>query len=473
MRRRGYVTGAVVLFSLVVLYTCSQTESAQRSFDLFPSDAWRVSRRPKPCFGALERGRKVLHDVYSESLAGVTHVAVLDWPWHHNSGDSAIWLGEVALLEALGKKISYICGIDDCKKEDMEKAFADLPISETAVLLHGGGNFGDIWTSHQQLRNQIVQEMPDRKIRHFPQTFEFDLEKPSKLLEKTIATYLDHPDIELVARDIESHTAMQRAFPGKPVRLTPDAAFYIGYDPKSALTPPAMRPHGADMSILNLKGSYASSFTPAPSLYDNESSAERSPFGWPDMSFSSPAKLDVLVLARYDKEGGQDRQSPDNWIPPLAPYEVRIADWADQWKGIKQPAKAHYGTIDNGAGEQVSFENYWNQAALLRVQWAMELLSSGKIVISDRLHTEIISTLLGLGHIAVESGHLRKMEKVIDTWLAPCLVPLGDMDAVAAGATRRTDANTVFVHDNAEAVEAAKAWLSAEEKGIRWSRVSE
>jgi hypothetical protein len=65
------------------------------------------------------------------------------------------------------------------------------------------------------------------------------------------------------------------------------------------------------------------------------------------------------------------------------------------------------------------------------------------------------------------------MEKVIDTWLSPCLVSLEEMEAVAAGAARRTDANTVFVHDNAEAVEAAKAWLSAEEKGIRWSRVSE
>jgi exopolysaccharide biosynthesis predicted pyruvyltransferase EpsI len=398
---------------------------------------------------------------------------VLDWPWHHNSGDSAIWLGEVALLEALGKEISYICGIDDCKKEDMETAFAGVPISQTAILLHGGGNFGDIWTSHQQLRNRIVQEMPERKIRHFPQTFEFDLDKPSALLKKTIETYLEHPDIELVGRDIESHAAMQKAFPGKAVRLTPDAAFYIGYDPHSALTPPAMRIPGSDMSILDLKGAYASSFPPAASPYDNASTAERSPFGWPAMSFAEPAKLDVLVLARYDKEGGQDRQSPSHWIPPLKPYDVKIADWGDQWKGIKTPAKAHYGTIDNGAGKQVSFQNYWNQAALLRVQWAMTLLSSGKFVVSDRLHTEIISTLLGLGHIAVESGHLRKMEKVIDTWLSPCLVSLEEMEAVAAGAARRTDANTVFVHDNAEAVEAAKAWLSAEEKGIRWSRVSE
>jgi exopolysaccharide biosynthesis predicted pyruvyltransferase EpsI len=124
-------------------------------------------------------------------------------------------------------------------------------------------------------------------------------------------------------------------------------------------------------------------------------------------------------------------------------------------------------------GGEVSFEAYWNQAALLRVQWAMAKLSSGRFVISDRLHTEILATLLGLGHIAVEDGHLRKMEKVINTWLAPCLVPFDQMASIAAGAPRDTDANTVFVHSNTEAVDAAKAWLKAEDGGVRWSRISE
>jgi exopolysaccharide biosynthesis predicted pyruvyltransferase EpsI len=213
-------------------------------------------------------------------------------------------------------------------------------------------------------------------------------------------------------------------------------------------------------------------FDSAPSPYDDASPAERSPFGWPLVSFEAQPEHDVLVLARYDKEGGQDRQDASHWIPPLAPHTVRITDWEDSWRGIKSPPKAHYGMVE-ADGQQVSFETYWNQAALLRVQWAMAKLSSGKFVISDRLHTEILTTLLGQAHIAVEDGHLRKMEKVIDTWLAPCLVPYSSIDSIAAGAPRDTDANTIFVHSNTEAVNAAKAWLKAEDAGVRWSRISE
>ena len=477
MRRGGYVTVVIILSSIFLLFSYSHTDYGAQTYDQLSShlpSSWSThSGPPTPCFDAITHARNVLYDVYSESLKGVSHVAVLDWPYHHNSGDSAIWLGEVALLEALGKEISYICGLDDCVKEDIDKALAHVPNEQTAILLHGGGNFGDLWTSHQLLRNRLVSEMPERKIRHFPQTFEFDLERPSALLKETVEVYTQHGDLEMIARDTESLAAMQESFPGVDVKLTPDAAFFIGYDQNSPLTPPIMRSPTADKTILGLQGPFKAEFLPAPSPYDDLPQAERSPFSWPSMSFMDQPKYDVLVLARYDKEGGQDRQDPDKWIPPLAPYQVTVTDWADEWSGIKRPVKANFGTIDNGAGEQVSFQHYWNQAALLRVEWAMEKLSSGRFVVSDRLHTEIISTLLGLGHVAVENGHLRKMEKVIDTWLSACLIPLDEMQAIAEGAPRVSDANTVFVHDDGEAVVAAKAWLNAEKMGVRWSRISE
>lgn len=459
--------GFATLLFLTYLFTTDRADKIRGTF--YTSSTARTTR---PCLGAIEAGRDRLYEVYSKSLAGVTHVAVCDWPFHHNSGDSAIWLGEMALLESLGKKVAYICGIDDCVKEDMDKALEAVPNSETAVLMHGGGNFGDLWTTHQQLRNRLIQEMPDRKIRHFPQTFEFDLANPSSLLEATMKIYASHPDIEVVARDTESHAAMIEAFPTVPVGLTPDVAFYIGYDQGSSLTPPIMRAPGSDMSILGLTGKHFATFEPASSPYDDATPAERSPFDWPLVSFEAQPTHDVLVLARYDKEGGQDRQDASLWIPPLAPRTVRITDWQDSWRGIKSPPKANYGMVE-ADGKQVSFEAHWNEAALLRVQWAMAKLSSGRFVISDRLHTEILTTLLGQAHIAVEDGHLRKMEKVIDTWLSPCLIPYSSIDSIAAGAPRDTDANTIFVHSNTEAVNAAKAWLKAEDDGVRWSRISE
>lgn len=475
-RRSGLLTTGAIIGSIFLLFSYTQTDHGAQTYSQLSSHLptpWQSSPAT-PCFDSIVHARTVLYDVYSEALSGVTHVAVLDWPWHHNSGDSAIWLGEVALLEALGKEISYICGIDDCVKEDIDQAMAHVPREKTAVLLHGGGNFGDIWPTHQNLRIRLVTELTDRKIVHFPQTFEFDLDRRSQVLQDSIDVYSKHPDLLMICRDTESLEMFKQTFLGVPVQLTPDAAFFIGYDQNSKLTPPMMRAPGSDMSILGLKGPYAASFDPSsPSSYAGLDPTDRSPFGWPGMSFDSAAEYDVLVLARYDKEGGQDRQAPEIWKGPLEPYTVSIRDWTDSWKGIKSPEKKNWGMIDDGAGGQTSFTDFWNQATLLRVQWAMMILSNGKIVVSDRLHTEIISTLLGLAHVAVENGHLRKMEKVINTWLSSCLIPMDEMSAIAAGAARKTDANTVFVHENEDAVKAARDWLQAEQKGIRWSRVSE
>lgn len=481
MRRGGYITLSTILLSLIFLYSYGQTSHGASTYDSLhqqlSSTGWYPSSRSTPCFSALEHGRKVLLDTYSERLKGVTHVALLDWPWHHNSGDSAIWLGEVALLEAMGIEVVYICGIDDCVKEEYDAALKHIPRKQTAIMLHGGGNFGDLWVSHQFSRNKIIDENHDRKIVHFPQTFEFDPKRPSELFVKVKEVYGKHDDLTLVARDSESYAFMAESFPTVTVRLVPDMAFFIGYNPNSPLTPPIMRPPGSDMTVLGLKGPFLADFTPtAASPYTNASPKERSPLGWPGFSFVAPATHDVVVLARSDREGGQDRQDANHWVPPLAPYDVVIKDWGDQWHGIKSPEKKHSGTIDNGAGVQVPFTHYWNQAAVLRVQWALQTLSDGKVVISDRLHTEILTTLLGLAHVVVETGHLRKITKVMDTWLGGCVIPLEEMERTVgeqSGWKRKTDANTIFTHDNAEAVEAARLFLKAEEKGARWSRVSE
>ncbi|WWC63755.1 uncharacterized protein I303_106360 [Kwoniella dejecticola CBS 10117] len=464
-RNRLILLSTIIAATILLLY--SQAEQANYVYGTLSN---YVAPSSSPCLDSIQHQRQILLSSYADSLHGVTHVALLDAPWHHNAGDSAIWLGEVALLEALGIEIRYVCQHDDFSIKELDAALEDVPLEQTAILLHGGGNFGDIWGGHQKLRNQILQALPNRKIRHFPQTFEFNLDKPSELLKETQRAYFDHSDVEIIARDSESFDLFKRTFDGIHLKLTPDVALFIGHDQQSPFTPPIMRSPGSDMSILGLQGDKKAVFNPPLSPYQNLSQdPNHNPFAWPVMSLSPNPAFDIVVIARGDKEGGQNRQDADVWAG-LKPYKMAIKDWADEWGQIKRPTKANFGTIDNGAGEKTTFMDYWNQAASLRVQWAMSMMSTGKIVISDRLHTDIMAILLGIGHVVIETGQLRKVEKVSNTWLSECVIPPPPVTTDIKRQSRLTDANTVFVHDEGEAIKAARILLSQQANGVKWSR---
>jgi exopolysaccharide biosynthesis predicted pyruvyltransferase EpsI len=97
-----------------------------------------------------------------------------------NIGDSAIWVGEIILLERLGIEVVYRCSSnEDYHPHQMKEALYGgtesrrVPKSETAILLHGGGNFGDLYKVHQRLRSRVVSSFTSSKIVSFPQTITF------------------------------------------------------------------------------------------------------------------------------------------------------------------------------------------------------------------------------------------------------------------------------------------------------------
>src|SRR4051812_39777057 len=64
-------------------------------------------------------------------------VAILDFPWHHNAGDSLIYVGEKAYLEQLGYDVRYLTDQLHYDADALRRAVPAGPI-----LMHGGGNFG-------------------------------------------------------------------------------------------------------------------------------------------------------------------------------------------------------------------------------------------------------------------------------------------------------------------------------------------
>lgn len=142
--------------------------------------------------------------------------ALLDFPDHPNVGDSAIWLGELRLLRAItGHAPAYVCRFDNCDWDWL----ADF---KGPILLHGGGNFGDIYPWYQDFREEVLERFPGRRVIQLPQTLHF--QNPQRM-EKTARAIAQHGNFLLCVRD-ERSLEIARRFDCETL-LLPDSAFYL------------------------------------------------------------------------------------------------------------------------------------------------------------------------------------------------------------------------------------------------------
>jgi exopolysaccharide biosynthesis predicted pyruvyltransferase EpsI len=145
--------------------------------------------------------------------------ALVDFPYHSNVGDSAIWLGEISILERMfGSKPSYVCS----QTFDW-RALDDLP-GDFTIFIHGGGNFGDIWPAHQRFREALISRFPDRDVVQLPQTIYFDDLANISNIARAIEY---HRHFTLLVRDRASYDLGSRHLNCKIV-LCPDLAFELG-----------------------------------------------------------------------------------------------------------------------------------------------------------------------------------------------------------------------------------------------------
>jgi len=364
----------------------------------------------------------------------VTHIALVDFPDHNNAGDAAIALGELLLLETLGIEIRYVCTWGDFNITEMDASLADIPRHNTAIALHGGGNMGNIWVDSQLFRVQLIGQTLDRKIRSFPQTYEFfepTASMPNQLLADSQTVYSRHLDLELVGRDTQSYEQIAAHFPGNAVKLVPDVAVMIGSLPLSHATPRQMR-------------------------YSNSSDTVEA-YRWPSLALKPEAPTkDAVVLARNDNEGGQDHQGMD-WKTALAPFEVDLIDWSDDFEGFPLDPRRFYSENNDG-----TFLRYWIDVSRHRVEKAMDVLLGGSFVITDRLHAHIMSTLLGIGHVVIDEGDFKKVQRVHNTWYLECALPFSTVASSRFRMTDRlSDANGVLVSDMETLLTSAMSLLTA------------
>jgi pyruvyl transferase EpsO len=168
----------------------------------------------------IARQQAALHAACRRHVGAGDRYALVDFPDHANVGDSAIWLGEIALLRAItGRDPDYVCTWDGFDPDEFHAA------CPTGVLfLHGGGNLGDIWPHHQRFRERLLSAVRDRPVVQLPQSVHF--REPRGLLRFGEAVAA-HPDVHLCVRDRPSLTLL-REHCRCPVDLAPDSAFALG-----------------------------------------------------------------------------------------------------------------------------------------------------------------------------------------------------------------------------------------------------
>lgn len=226
-------------------------------------------------------------------------------------------------------------------------------VSDGVICIHGGGNLGDLWPARQAFRERIISDFPSNRIIQLPQSVEF---RSTQALDQARRVFGAHRDLTILVRS-ERSLARAEAF-GVPTHLCPDLAL-------------------------------------AMDMLDR-----------PDR-----VTHDAVLLARTDKEA---RGLPLETVPAW----IRQVDWLSQSDGAL-PVRA-IATLNEhprlwralaGSSRNLLFRS----AVRSRVQYGVDLLGSGRVVITDRLHAHVLAMLLGLPHCVMDN-RFGKVRAVWDTW---------------------------------------------------------
>ena len=144
-------------------------------------------------------------------------IIYLDYPLHLNVGDLLILKG----AEQFFKENNYdvlVRRSDQTSMQYVEKT-RSIP-QDVTIVLHGGGNFGDLYPAHQRLREAVVTKFKNNRVIILPQTVHF---KEQANLEASGRIFKQHPNLTIFCRDTNSKAILETYFCDNVV-LCPDMA---------------------------------------------------------------------------------------------------------------------------------------------------------------------------------------------------------------------------------------------------------
>ncbi len=296
-------------------------------------------------------------DLINSTLAPLisksSSVALFDFPDHSNVGDSAIWLGEVFYL--INKLKIKIIAVDNSSL--IHRPLPKLP-ADSVILIQGGGNFGDLYPRHQALREALITHYVDRRVIQLPQSIYFQDQAKKAECRKI---FNSHRDFHLLVRDHVSLAQAQELHDG-PSYLCPDMALCLG---------PRQRPVAPRYDIVCLLRTDKEKAT--ENVSESQKSASVLTVDWPEKPESRLEK----IVDRIDT------------------LHANYPRWTKTLFRLKHP--------------------FYHRLAKERMLRGETLLSSGKVVVTDRLHGHIMCTLLDLPHVVLDNSY-RKIRNFRDAW---------------------------------------------------------
>jgi len=259
-----------------------------------------------------------------------------------------------------------------CDVGNYDRAALARAVGIGTILFSGGGSFGDLYEKHMRFRERVVADFPDNPIVQLPESVCF---QRAESLARCRGVFNAHRQVTLLARDAASLTILRESF-SAPSHLAPDLAFMLG-----ALERPA------------------------------------------------PPARDILWLKRDDTEDlwrGQIDLETVDWVQEP---QTRLIRWSKRLRQAAddRPALRRLDRHLQPIGYPI--------LAAQRLARGVALLSSAKVVVTDRLHAHLLALLLGIPHVVLDNSY-GKIHNFIAAWThaSPLVHVASDPDAAAAQA---------------------------------------
>lgn len=162
---------------------------------------------------AMMNELKAKQNVLTE-LIGARNVHYIDIPVHNNVGDLLIFEGTLEFIR--NNKIRVKNYISEFTLHDRNIDTDDV------LLMHGGGNLGDLYPHHQQVKEHYLRKFPRNRIIILPQTAHFQSTQNYKDIGKL---FRQHNDLHICLRD-EKSFELAKELSDKLYRL-PDMAHQL------------------------------------------------------------------------------------------------------------------------------------------------------------------------------------------------------------------------------------------------------
>lgn len=142
-----------------------------------------------------------------------------------NIGDLAINFNEVAMLERLFPHLS-IFAISRSTLAANWQRFRAMITPDDVLVIHGGGNMGDLWPHEEEARLAVVETFPHNRIVSMPQSIHFENQDN---LRRSMRVYRRHARLLLAVRDDRSAAVAQTHLADGVVFRTEDAVLRQEY----------------------------------------------------------------------------------------------------------------------------------------------------------------------------------------------------------------------------------------------------